>query len=126
MYCKILERSRLPVNPVLGPSTMNIGVITAGRAANVIPDEAVAQVLIRIVNDGAPLRETNRGYRRRPLRTERVIRETPVLLMEKLDGYETDIVAFTTDLPSLTSQGRPLLLGPGSITMAHTERECVA
>ena len=53
------------------------------------------------------------------------MRDTPVLLMEKLDGYETDVVAFTTDLPSLTNWGRPLLLGPGSISMAHTERECV-
>jgi acetylornithine deacetylase/succinyl-diaminopimelate desuccinylase-like protein len=46
-------------------------------------------------------------------------------MMEKLEGYETDIVAFTTDLPSFTNWGRPLLLGPGSISMAHTERECV-
>jgi acetylornithine deacetylase len=45
--------------------------------------------------------------------------------MEKLEGYETDVVAFTTDLPSLTHWGRPLLLGPGSISTAHTDRECI-
>jgi acetylornithine deacetylase len=45
--------------------------------------------------------------------------------MEKLDGYEADVVAFTTDLPALGNWGRPLLLGPGSITVAHTEREHV-
>ena len=103
---------------------MNIGVINGGRAANVVPDEAVAQILIRIVEDSEPLRRTI---------TEIVgdrcefvfVRDTPLLLMEKLDGYETDTVAFTTDLPSLTNWGRPLLLGPGSISMAHTERECV-
>ena len=44
----------LPASPVLGPSTMNIGVITGGRAANVIPDEAVAQILIRIVENSDP------------------------------------------------------------------------
>ena len=53
------------------------------------------------------------------------VRDTPVLLMEKLDGYETDVVAFTTDLPSLGNWGRPLLLGPGSISVAHTDGECV-
>ena len=53
------------------------------------------------------------------------VRDTPLLMMEELDGYETDVVAFTTDLPSLTHWGRPLLLGPGSISMAHTERESV-
>jgi acetylornithine deacetylase len=34
-------------------------------------------------------------------------------------------VAFTTDLPALGNWGRPLLLGPGSIAVAHTEREHV-
>jgi acetylornithine deacetylase len=45
--------------------------------------------------------------------------------MEKLDGYATDVVAFTTDLPSLTRWGRPVLLGPGSIRDAHTQHERV-
>jgi acetylornithine deacetylase len=119
-----LRKIPLPVSPVLGPTTMNIGVLTGGRAANVIPDEATAQILIRIVEDSETLQrkiaEIITG------RCEFVIvRDTPVLLMEKLEGYETDVVAFTTDLPSLTNWGRPLLLGPGSISMAHTERECV-
>ena len=114
----------LPVNPVLGPSTMNIGVINGGRAANVVPDEAMAQILIRIVENSDPLRQKITeiiGDRCEFV----IVRDTPVLMMEKLDGYETDVVAFTTDLPSLTNWGRPLLLGPGSISMAHSERECV-
>jgi len=119
-----VRRISLPVSPVLGPSTMNIGVITGGRAANVIPDEAVAQILIRIVENSEPLRRKITeiiGDRCELV----IVRDTPVLLMEKLEGYETDVVAFTTDLPSLTNWGRPLLLGPGSISAAHTERECV-
>src|SRR5208283_5166052 len=114
----------LPVSPVLGPSTMNIGMIAAGRAANVVPDEAVAQILIRIVENSGPLRRKITDLIAGRCELE-IVRDTPLLLMEKLDGYETDIVAFTTDLPSLTNWGRPLLLGPGSISMAHTERECV-
>ena len=114
----------LPVSPLLGPSTMNIGVITGGRAANVVPDEAVAQILIRIVENSEPLRRKITEIVAGRCELE-FVRDTPLLLMEKLDGYETDVVAFTTDLPSLTNWGRPLLLGPGSISMAHTERECV-
>jgi acetylornithine deacetylase len=53
------------------------------------------------------------------------VRNTPPLRMEKLDGYETGVVSFTTDLPALTRWGRPVLLGPGSISVAHTEHECV-
>jgi len=119
-----VRKISLPVSPVLGASTMNIGVITGGRAANVIPDEAVVQILIRIVENSDPLRKKITeiiGDRCELV----IVRDTPVLLMEKLEGYETDVVAFTTDLPSLTNWGRPLLLGPGSITTAHTERECV-
>ena len=54
------------------------------------------------------------------------MRETPALLREKLDGFEPDIVAFPPDLPHLTRWGRPLLLGPGSIRVAHTDHERVA
>lgn len=119
-----LRKIPLPVSPVLGPSTMNIGVLTGGRAPNVVPDEAVAQILIRTVENAEPLRqkilETTAG------RCEvAIVRDTPVLQMEKLEGYETDVVAFTTDLAALTQWGRPLLLGPGSISKAHTEREYV-
>ena len=32
---------------------------------------------------------------------------------------------FTTDIPYLTNQGQPLLLGPGSILVAHTDEEYV-
>ena len=119
-----VRKLTLPVSPVLGPSTMNIGVISGGRAANVVPDEAHAQILIRTVEDSAPLRQKIAGMAGD--RCELVfVRDTPVLLMEKLGGYETDVVAFTTDLPSLGNWGRPLLLGPGSICVAHTDCECV-
>jgi len=119
-----LRKIPLPVNAELGPSTMNIGVITGGRAANVVPDLAVAQILIRTVVDSAPLR---RGIVEIVAGRCEVdfVRDTPLLTMGKIDGYDTDVVAFTTDLPSLTNWGRPLLLGPGSISMAHTESESV-
>jgi acetylornithine deacetylase len=119
-----IRKIPLPVSPTLGPSTMNIGVITGGRAANVVPDEAVAQILIRIVEDSEPLRRKIIDLIAGRCELD-FVRDTPLLFMERLDGYETDVVAFSTDLPSLTNWGRPLLLGPGSISMAHTERECV-
>lgn len=119
-----LRNLPLPYDPLLGPATMNIGVIAGGRAANVVPDQATAQILLRTVNGTEELRrkisESVEG------RCEfEFVRDTPPLHMEKLDGYETDVVAFTTDLPALTRWGRPVLLGPGLISEAHTEHECV-
>ena len=114
----------LPHDAFLGPSTLNIGTISGGRAANVIPDEASAQILIRTVEETEPLRlkiaELLEG------RCEFVfVRDTPMMRLEKLEGFETGVVAFSTDLPCLTRWGRPVLLGPGSITDAHTEHERV-
>jgi len=114
----------LPHDPLLGASTLNIGVISGGRAANVIPDEATAQILIRTVNGTRELREKITGLLDGRCEYE-FVRDTPALQLEKLEGFETDVVAFTTDLPSLTRWGRPLLLGPGSINVAHTDHECV-
>ena len=119
-----LRRMALPRDPLLGDSTLNIGVISGGRAANIIPDEATAQVLIRTVNGSDELRARIRQLLEGRCEFE-FARDTPALLMERLDGYETDVVAFTTDLPNLTRWGRPLLLGPGSISVAHTNHERV-
>ena len=119
-----LRRLPLPSDSVLGASTMNIGVVAGGRAANVIPDEARAEVLFRTVRGSTELRAQISQLLEG--RCEYLfVRDTPALRMETLDGYETDVVAFTTDLPSLTRWGRPCLLGPGSISVAHTDHERV-
>src|ERR1700733_3150055 len=48
----VVRRVRLPVDKVLGASTLNIGTISGGRAPNVIPDHAQAEIFIRLVDDG--------------------------------------------------------------------------
>jgi acetylornithine deacetylase len=119
-----LRKLPLPHDPLLGPGTLNIGVISGGRAANVVPDHAAAQIVIRTVKDSEEIRRKIAEVLGGRCEFE-FVRDTPPLLMEKLEGYATDVVAFTTDLPSLTRWGRPVLLGPGSINDAHTEHERV-
>jgi acetylornithine deacetylase len=117
----------LPEDPVLGRSTLNIGVISGGRAGNVIPDEACAQVLIRTVPPQpgqVDLKDAIRAAVAGRAELE-FVRETPPLRMQRMDGFETDVVAFTTDLPSLPAWGEPFLLGPGCIHVAHTNHEHV-
>ena len=43
-----------------------------------------------------------------------------------MEGLPTTVVAFATDIPSLTAWGEPYLLGPGSIHVAHTDHERVS
>ncbi len=52
--------------------------------------------------------------------------ETPFLRLRAVEGLPTMIAKFTTDIPQLTNWGEPLLLGPGSIHVAHTPFEKLA
>jgi acetylornithine deacetylase len=119
-----LRRLSLPSDPVLGSTTLNIGLISGGRAANIIPDQAEANIMMRTVRNAQVLRQRVEALLKGRCEYQ-VARDTPALLLEKLEGFESDVFAYTTDLPSLPSWGRPLLLGPGSITEAHTDHECV-
>lgn len=122
-----VRRISLPVDEVMGQSTLNIGVISGGCAANVIPGEARAQLLFRTVpqpGGAAALKSKIEGILQGRCDFE-FVRDTPALKLGTLDGFDTEVVAFSTDLPSLTAWGEPFLLGPGSIHVAHTDHECV-
>ncbi|MEO8024937.1 MAG: M20/M25/M40 family metallo-hydrolase [Bryobacteraceae bacterium] len=118
-----LREAPLPTDEVLGPSTLNIGTITGGRAPNVIPDYAKAEVFIRLVDDGGATRAmVNRLVGNRVELTEVLC--IPALRMKALPGFETMIAAYTTDIPAFGGAwGEPLLLGPGTIHVAHTSEE---
>ena len=114
---------RLPVDELLGPSTLNIGRIEGGRAPNVIPDAARAELLIRVVDDAVELRRQIERAAEPDTRAEEVL-FIPALRLGSLDGFATTVVAFTTDIPAFNSAwGQPFLVGPGSIHVAHTSEE---
>jgi len=119
-----LRAMKLPSDPEVGPCTLNVGVIEGGRAPNVIPDYARAQLLYRLVGASEQLRkeivETVGG-----LGKVEFILEIPFVRLRTLDGLPTMIAAFTTDIPWLNNWGEPLLVGPGSIHVAHTEGEFI-
>jgi acetylornithine deacetylase len=115
----------LPTDAVLGPSTMNIGTIHGGRAPNVIADQAQAEVMIRLVGDSTA---TKRAVADAVagLAEVREVLEIPALHLGALEGLETTVVAYTTDIPAFgNTWGRPFLFGPGSIHVAHTAEERV-
>jgi acetylornithine deacetylase len=122
-----LQRLRampLPINPDVGPATLNIGVIEGGRAPNVIPDHARAELLYRLVGPAEELREQIVNTVGKLGEVEFVL-EIPFIRLRSLDGMPTMVAAFTTDIPALGNWGEPLLFGPGSIHVAHTEHEHV-
>jgi len=115
----------LPVLEDVGPSTLNIGLVHGGRAPNVIADHAEAQILIRLVGDSAGTRAAIEQCAAGLAEVDFTL-EIPFVRLRALEGFPTMVAKFTTDIPQLSNWGEPLLLGPGSIHVAHTPFEKLA
>ncbi|HWR13972.1 MAG TPA: M20/M25/M40 family metallo-hydrolase [Terriglobales bacterium] len=119
-----LRKMHLPNNPEIGPSTLNIGVIEGGRAPNVISDHARAQALIRLVGPSEDIRRNIVDGVRDLVRVEFPL-EIPFVKLRTFPSLPSMVAAFTTDIPKLSNWGEPVLIGPGSIHVAHTENEYI-
>jgi len=120
-----IRRIELPTHPLLGPSTLNIGLISGGRAPNVIADEAHAELFIRLVGDSASTKAALQHAVEGRAALNFVL-EIPALHLGAIDGIPTTVVAYTTDIPAFQGHwGEPFLIGPGSIHVAHTLEERV-
>jgi acetylornithine deacetylase len=118
-----IRKLPLPQDPLLGKSTLNIGTLSGGRAPNVIADEANADLMFRTVGDPEPIRSAIRSVVNGRGELQEML-HTPALHLEALDGFETTVVAYTTDIPNFEGAwGKPSLLGPGNIHVAHTAEE---
>jgi acetylornithine deacetylase len=119
-----LEELELPTDPVLGRTTINVGTLNAGREANIVPDEAVAQLMIRLVGDPANVRDILERWSLGRAELE-FAPHIPAQHFSTLPGFECAPVSFTSDIPLLDRWGTPLLFGPGSISVAHTAHEYI-
>jgi acetylornithine deacetylase len=115
----------LPTEPDIGPSTLNIGLIEGGRAPNVIADKALAQLMVRLVGPSDSTRAALEKAIAGLAEIEYTL-EIPFMRFRTMEGMETMVAAFATDIPALTNWGEALLLGPGSIHVAHTSHEKLA
>jgi acetylornithine deacetylase len=122
-----LRALTLPVDPILGPATLNVGTISGGRAPNVIADEARAEIMYRLVTDPANIRdEVTRIAAAHKIEAQEVLYHAAVHL-SSFPGLATTTVAFATDIPMFNGAwGKPFLIGPGSIHVAHTNEERIA
>jgi acetylornithine deacetylase len=125
----VLQRVRtmpLPHDDLFGPATVNIGTIQGGRAPNVIPDYAKAEVFFRLVDDGASIRSAMPSVTCNQAEIHEVLC-LPAMRFGRLDGFETSVVSYATDIPTFADAwGEPFLFGPGSIHVAHTAEEHIS
>jgi acetylornithine deacetylase len=117
----VVRGLEFPDHPVLGRTHYTVGLIEGGVAPNVVSPSASAELTFRTVADGQPVMDALKvvdGL----VAVENVL-EVDAVWMHMIDGYETAVFPYTTDVPLLTSWGKPLLIGPGSIHVAHTAEE---
>jgi acetylornithine deacetylase len=120
----VIRGLQLPDDPLLGRTHYNVGLIEGGVAPNVVAPHASAELMFRTVGDVGPLRDALRVVES-IVSIEQVL-DIPAVRMHTVDGFETAVFPYTTDVPLLRGWGQPLLVGPGSIHVAHTDEEHVA
>jgi acetylornithine deacetylase len=110
-----------PSDAGLGQTFYTTGLIEGGVAPNVISPSASAEVMFRISTSADAVLAAARTLEP-DVTVEEVLRVRPVRL-HVVDGTPTKVFPFTTDVPLLDGWGTPLLYGPGSFLVAHTDRE---
>ena len=111
----------LPSNDIFGTTSYSVGLIDGGVAPNVVPADASAEVMFRTVGEADDVLHAVKSLE--PLvAIEEVLRVPPVQLTT-VPGIPTASFPFTTDIPLLDRWGAPLLYGPGSFLVAHTDEE---
>jgi acetylornithine deacetylase/succinyl-diaminopimelate desuccinylase-like protein len=119
-----LRAMRLPSDSEVGPCTLNVGLIYGGRAPNVIADKAHALLLYRLIGPSEQLRREIVETAGDLAKVEFTL-EIPFVRLRTFERLPTMVAAFTTDIPALSNWGQPLLVGPGSIHVAHTSGEFI-
>jgi acetylornithine deacetylase len=113
-------------DPVLGQTTVNVGVVRGGEKPNIIAAQAEAQMIFRTVTDPKDIRERLVPMMAKYNGTLVVERGNPPQFMTVPEGAPARVVAFNTDVPWLSNLGKPLLYGPGSILDAHGAKEKIS
>jgi acetylornithine deacetylase len=123
-----IRQKQWPTDAKLGATTYNIGTITGGRKANVVPDAAASEVMFRTVAHPDEIFDLLEKVVAGRGQIKRSAMLTPIHLRTAagFDHIPTTVVRFGTDIPCLTNWGEPLLFGPGSIHDAHTAHEYIA
>jgi acetylornithine deacetylase len=119
-----IRRTNWGESDILGKATVNFGTISGGLAANIIAPSAEAQIYVRVVGKADAVKSKLEDLLKRDSKLSyELIARNDAVFCEVLPDFEVAPVAFGTDIPSLQSFGKPLLVGPGSIRDAHTDHE---
>lgn len=118
---------RLPSSDAFGNTTLNIGTVHGGVAANVIPETATAAVSVRVAG-GTPA-SIQQQITEALLAVEPTLSLDfsygigPVALDYDVDGFDTIVLNYGTDIPGLHGDHKKYLYGPGDFLVTHSDHE---
>ena len=114
-----------PTDPHFGETTINVGMLHGGVAANVLAPAAEALLQIRLVTPPREVIARIEGIAAGRCTVE-VLTESDPIRLHVPEGWPSHVMRYVTDVPYLSNWGTPLLFGPGSILVAHTDDERIA
>ena len=114
-----------PCDQRLGKTLVNVGVIEGGIAANVTAPSAGAQIIMRLAASAEQTEERVRSLLPPNVAIDIESISHPQFLNVP-PGEKSIVVGYGSDVPHLRPLGEPLMYGPGSIHVAHTDHEHVS
>jgi acetylornithine deacetylase len=124
-----LSFAEWPISDLLGPSTFNIGILSGGKAHNILAPSAKALCEVRMTSDlpGVKAKIASIVSKHADVELKWIFEYPDYHLEWEIDGFDAIPVAFGTDVPRLREEycGRRVLYGPGSILVAHGDGEYV-
>ena len=122
-FMNALRAAGFPDDPVLGPTTWNVGHLVSDNPQNILSPELTCRLYFRttFASDAAVV-SWMRAQASDRLRVEEIGGDAPARYFT-LPGFPTKPVCFGSDAPHLTGFAQKIICGPGTITVAHRDDE---
>lgn len=122
-FMNALHAAGFPDDPVLGPTTWNVGHLVSDNPQNILSPELSCRLYFRttFASDAAVV-SWMRAQASDRLRVEEIGGDAPARYFT-LPGFPTKPVCFGSDAPHLTGFAQKIICGPGTITVAHRDDE---
>ena len=122
-FMNALRAAGFPDDPVLGPTTWNVGHLVSDNPQNILSPELTCRLYFRttFASDAAVV-AWMRAQASDRLRVEEIGGDAPARYFT-LPGFPTKPVCFGSDAPHLTGFAQKIICGPGTITVAHRDDE---
>ncbi|RLN51304.1 hypothetical protein BBJ29_003048 [Phytophthora kernoviae] len=119
-----LKKEAWPSSEECGSTDLNIGLLNGGQAANALAEESSAMLMFRLTTEPDVIYKRVEEIVAGRVGMKLYSANAPVRLTV-VEGYDTGVACFNTDVPYFNFDGKAYLVGAGSITDAHCPREFI-